>query len=183
MRIMAYLLRIGPACIREHRDQISECLLAVLAHSSAKVRTAHSRTRRCFHWVLIPLLAQVRWNACIAAAALFGGLDPTGSTEAVRDAGDESLHSLIDLLQLQLAQDTSFKVRLHAANALSTLPQGLVPEDLAAASQAAHEAVVDQLANGAVGLREKPHAEALCKRVSRTGPVVGPGGLKLTFRF
>lgn len=133
--------------------------------------------------MLIPLLAQVRWNACIAAAALFGGLDPTGSTEAARDAGDESLHSLIDLLQLQLAQDTSFKVRLHAANALSTLPQGLVPEDLAAASQAAHEAVVDQLANGAVGLREKPHAEALCKRVSRTGPVVGPGGLKLTFPF
>ncbi|GAA5982064.1 hypothetical protein JCM10908_004722 [Rhodotorula pacifica] len=103
--------------------------------------------------------AKVRWNACISSAAILG-------TTHAHEASSAFLRPLFDALIAIIAQDPSFKVRIHAVNALALLPRtDSSYSKITTTGCAALEGLTAQLAAGDVPKRERLHAEMLVKRL------------------
>ncbi|GAA5870644.1 hypothetical protein JCM3774_001712 [Rhodotorula dairenensis] len=104
--------------------------------------------------------AKVRWNACIAASTL---LTATSCDAAELDSPWPVTRALVDCL----AQDSSFKVRIHAATALASAPNAIRPlrEEILSISAVALQDLEAQLAAYEIANRERAHAEVLVKRL------------------
>ncbi|GJN89079.1 hypothetical protein Rhopal_002053-T1 [Rhodotorula paludigena] len=104
-------------------------------------------------------LSKIRWNAAIAASSI---LHPSvGLPVSSRD-------DLVSSLAATLVSDSSYKVRIHAVNALlAASVQGTLPEadDLASRARDVADNVRKDSEEGIVPVREKTHADLLVKRL------------------
>ncbi|KAG0667121.1 hypothetical protein C6P46_002532 [Rhodotorula mucilaginosa] len=135
-RIMTSVYKCRAATVAAEATSTSAALCIGMKHSAAKVR----------------------WNACIAASAFLGATsvgEPTSSTQSV-------IKTLID----RLAQDSSYKVRIHAANAVIAVSSTTSYEqELVQVCRTALEQLEAQLSTYEIANRERAHAEVLVKRV------------------
>lgn len=158
-RIMTSVYKCRESRLVQAHTSTSEALCVGMRHSAAKVRP----------WLLILMIAktslltslpiQVRWNACIATSAFLGaasvGDPPTSATQSM-------IKTLID----RLALDSSFKVRIHAANALIAASSSAShKQELVQVCRTTLEQLEAQLSKYEIANRERAHAEVLVKRV------------------
>ncbi|GAA5970785.1 hypothetical protein JCM11641_004454 [Rhodosporidiobolus odoratus] len=109
--------------------------------------------------------AKVRWNAAIACSSVLPFLAASCDSET----GSNGLaHRLVDALTDLLLSDTSYKARIHAVGALSSVPV-VTRETEARATvekvRTARNRLIEEMDDGKVPLRERGHAELLSKRL------------------
>ncbi|GAA5849482.1 hypothetical protein JCM8547_000468 [Rhodosporidiobolus lusitaniae] len=147
-RILTALFKLFPPSLPfpDILERVVTTVQAGLAHSSAKVR----------------------WNAAIASSSILSSLFAPVTSPSSAPCDRLSL-SLFTALSSLLLTDASFKTRIHAVGALSSvvanLPAGTSME-LGKMARQAKEKLEKQMEEGEVPNKERSHAEALLKRLS-----------------
>lgn len=162
---IAKLLSIGSVlAIRDEDDEqvasnAFRIMTSVYKCRESRLVQAHTSTSEALCVGMRHSAAKVRWNACIATSAFLGaasvGDPPTSATQSM-------IKTLID----RLALDSSFKVRIHAANALIAASSSAShKQELVQVCRTTLEQLEAQLSKYEIANRERAHAEVLVKRV------------------